>query len=205
MSSVSVSASGARSLTTTVNDPARTAASMPTKAGDCLSVSTGSLGECRVTLPASAYIEKRVSVHQDQDGKGGTKERVQESWQIVFPHGLGSMFLRATSDTSWPHLSVDVRKPEEGRTPLMEAGEVTESHSLVDLGIATVREGDYGDVYEFVDEAPSSYRSYADIDVLYRAAKAYRDGQLAFDGKGNTDLAAGKWLDDVLEKLAPQS
>lgn len=153
MSSVSMSASGARSLTTTVNDPARTAASMPTKAGDCIQVSTGSLGECRLSLPPSARIEKRVTILHDDDGKGGKKERVQESWQLVIPNGLGAMFLRASSDTAWPHLSIDVRKLEDGKTPFMEAGEVAESHSLVDLGLATVREGDYGDVYEFVTES----------------------------------------------------
>ena len=157
MSSISMSASGARSLSTTVNDPARTSASIPTKTGDCISVSTGSLGECRLSLPPSARIERRItkgttSVRQ-QDGTFKDEPVERESWQLVIPNGLGAMFLRANSDTAWPHLSVDVRKPEDGSTPFMEQGEVVETHTLVDLGLATVDEsGAYGPAYEWKSE-----------------------------------------------------
>jgi hypothetical protein len=103
-------------------------------------------------LPPSAWIEKRVSVLHDADGKGGTKERVSETWLLVIPNGLGAMFLRASNETAWPHLSVDVRAVKDDETPWLERGDVVEKHTLVDLGLATSEESEGGGfvAYEFV-------------------------------------------------------
>lgn len=152
MSSVTLSASGARSLSTTINDPAATRASMPTKAGDSIYVSAGSLGECRILLPPSARIEKRVAILNDTDGKGGTKERRQESWHLVMPHGFAGMFCKPASDTAWPHMSMDVRKWDDPH--YYEKGDVAETHDMVELGLATVAESEGGGyaIYDWKSE-----------------------------------------------------
>lgn len=148
MSSVSLSASGSRSLSTTINDPAATRASMPTKTGDGIGISGGSFEEVRILLPASARIERIVQ--SSSDGKGG--DRTMDSWQIVFPASGLTAFARPT-ETSWPHLSVDVRGYDKSKTDglhYLERGEVAESYSLVDLGIAEVTEGEFGTSYALI-------------------------------------------------------
>lgn len=65
MSSHVLDVSGARALTTTVNDPALTHVFMPAKAGDDVQVSLSSFRELRIELPANARIQRRRYVRND--------------------------------------------------------------------------------------------------------------------------------------------
>lgn len=149
MSTVSLDASGARALTSTVNDPARTAASIPTKRGDSININGGSYTEARMVLPATARIERReyVTVRDEKEIK--TTYHV-----LVVPGGSGGVFLRA-SENAWPHLTVSVKdwskekagyNAEEGKH-FTESGVLAETHTLVDLGLAetfALESGDEG-------------------------------------------------------------
>lgn len=64
MSTHNLDVSGARPLTTTLNDPARTAASCSAKAGDDVNVTVSGCRETRFVLPPNAKIERREYVRK---------------------------------------------------------------------------------------------------------------------------------------------
>lgn len=148
MSSAQLSASGARSLTSTVNDPAVTRASMPTKGGDSISVTVGSVEEFRMVLPATTRIEKREYVSTRQ--VDGEQKEVKTTYHVlVVPSSSVTAFLRA-GETMWPHITVDLKdwsKEKAGYHSgsgkhFTESGELAETFTMVGLGIAEEYEHD---------------------------------------------------------------
>jgi hypothetical protein len=113
MSSVRLSVSGQRSLTTTLNDPASTAATMPTKADDKMHLQIGNANEIRFVLPNKARIEV---IAVEKDGEIGQDRHLR----VVIPGGgahLGVFCDSPGEDEeghprpgSWPHFSMDLGK-----------------------------------------------------------------------------------------------
>src|SRR4051794_39117141 len=99
MSSVSISASGARALSTTTNDPARTFASMPTTSEDVIGLQSGGYGEATFLL-----IADRVELEQIR--------KSDVAYVRVTTSFLSGLQLRPTDKPGggWPHASLDVRK-----------------------------------------------------------------------------------------------
>lgn len=105
MSSVRISVSGQRALSTTIGDPASTTASMPTKVDDNIFLSMGSLPETQFILPLAARLER-------------VKFRDAEYLRIVLPKGNGlQVYAIQERDEDgnvpggqWPHVNVEVGK-----------------------------------------------------------------------------------------------
>ena len=100
MSSISISGSGSRSLSLTMNDKARTHAQMPTVGGekpDALQMQLG--GASAIIIPLSPLAE----IHRFTDDEG------DKHYYLVTKGGT-SVFARADS---WPHASIDARFLDE--------------------------------------------------------------------------------------------
>lgn len=114
MSSVSVSGSGQRSLSLTMNDEARTGASMPTRQGDVVTFAVGGHnGELQLVIHPGSRLE-RIENPKDPE---------QVYYRLSIPGGVsGARYVRAEgledeATDPWPHASLDVRKnPEPGYT-----------------------------------------------------------------------------------------
>lgn len=102
MSSLSLDASGSRGVSLTLNDPARTAVSIPSTKGDSATVQLGSFQEVSAYVPATARLELVRIPRQDGDG-------YDEMIRLVIPNG--SLQLRCEGgETAWPHVGVSARK-----------------------------------------------------------------------------------------------
>jgi hypothetical protein len=106
MSTHVLDASGARPLSTTVNDPAATRASVTAKGGDDVRFQIGGVREVRIGLPESARIERRRHVTKSQrlvegkvvrgdDGEFIYDEREYDSYYLVLGGGV-SVFARSS-------------------------------------------------------------------------------------------------------------
>lgn len=106
MSSLSMSGSGQRSLSMTVNNQEMTGSSMPTKPDDNVSISLGSVFDLRMIVPTNARLERIKS----KDGKS-------EYLRLVVPGSaslqlFGGIPLDPEMDrgSAWPHANVGVGK-----------------------------------------------------------------------------------------------
>jgi hypothetical protein len=130
MSSLSLSVSGARPLSTTVNDPSRTAASMPTKPGDMLSISMGTVREARIVLPAANV---RVERYKGEDGAIVQVLVMETNPEHV--HASLSVSLEALPGSGHPHGSINARKEPEDHEPFAGFIGSRELDDTIDLAI----------------------------------------------------------------------
>jgi hypothetical protein len=82
MSTHILDVSGARPLTSTLNDPAATRASVPAKQGDDVTFTIGGAKETRLVIPPGSRIQRRRYVrHQPKRADG---EIVREGGEVVY-------------------------------------------------------------------------------------------------------------------------
>jgi hypothetical protein len=101
MSSVSVDASGQRAIQTTINDPARTHASIPTKGDDDLQITVGGVGEISVLVPVGGDEEHgpKLKLVKMKDGREAIYLKING-------------YLSATAykgGSGWPHATISAR------------------------------------------------------------------------------------------------
>lgn len=132
MSSHHVSVSGSRALSTTVNDPARTSAQMPSKQGDLANVTIQSFREIDLVLPAKGVTVERF---KDEDGS------VVQVLKVKIPEGynenalVGLTVEALPGKTGYPHTSVSVRKEPDGHNPFDFYTKNRELAETIDLEI----------------------------------------------------------------------
>lgn len=107
MSSISLDVSGQRGLSSTINDPARTYASVPSKPGDSATIQLGSFDEIKAYLPKTAKFQLVRMPRED----GG----FDEFFRLVVPGNSLQLSCQAKDEENvgvWPHVAVSVRKWE---------------------------------------------------------------------------------------------
>lgn len=131
MSTHVLDVSGQRGLSVTMNDPARTGATVPAKAGDDVMVSVGNARQVRFELPPNVRIERREYVAQKQVIENGKPKRdpdgglvfedvPQQRLVLVIDGSLNSLFARVSTlpvegedpptYENTPHTSMHVKK-----------------------------------------------------------------------------------------------
>jgi hypothetical protein len=119
--------SGQRALTTTINDPARTAAQVNAKQGDDVRFQVGAAREVRIGFPAGAKVERRRYVSRsikhdeknrpvkDDQGEYVYEEKPYDSFYLVC-QGV-TVFARSSSITDAAQADADEGKPTYEPTP----------------------------------------------------------------------------------------
>lgn len=150
MSTHTLDASGQRALTSTINDPARTGATVNAKQGDDAVVTLGNYGRVEVlvpTTPGAVKLVKRVRATRvaKRDDKG---EYVRDdNRQIIYEDGFEESFVLVftsyfslsahTDDPATPHSTFRIVNLEnDPNKPLWVQGE-NESETVLDLGYGT--------------------------------------------------------------------
>lgn len=155
MSTHTLDASGARPLSTTVNDPARTTATVQAKQGDDCVVTLGNFARVEIpipTTPGAARIVTRVrSVRKAKRDDHGNhlrdenrnllyEDAVEETKVLVFDTGhlmLSAHTEKGDGYPSTPHTTCRVVNLENDQSlPLWVQGETGEDEP-VDLGFGT--------------------------------------------------------------------
>jgi hypothetical protein len=110
MSSIRLSVSGQRALTTTTNAVEATTVTLPTKVDDKASIQVGNATEIRALLPVNARLELVA-----QKNTEGVVSDTTKYVRLVVPGGGASLrlFVDAPEEGqpgSWPHFNVDLGK-----------------------------------------------------------------------------------------------
>jgi hypothetical protein len=149
MSSHALSASGRRALSTTVNDDARTSAQVPSKPGDAASLNMSGFTRIELSLGAHARIERRrytrngtvyetnVLVIERVDGEPGLTAAVAS----LQGYGVSETPSEGVA-SSWPHTSIDVRKPDGKWNPVNFGQSVEVIETLTLRGMVTSENSD---------------------------------------------------------------
>lgn len=114
MSSFSVDVSGGRAVTATLNDPARTAVSMPSKGGDHANVQLGSFEKIEIILPLNARVERRRT----------SGENPSEYVVLSVPASASMTVHCRASESGWPHGWINAGKHVQAFTESLEVIEV---------------------------------------------------------------------------------
>lgn len=155
MSTHSLDASGARPLTSTTNDPARTAATVSAKQGDDCVVTLGNYQRVEIpvpTVPGAVKLVKRVRQtrvpKRDEHGNQVRDENrhlvyedgFEDQYVLVFTHFFGlSAHTTKDAPTPTPHSTFRVVNLEKDPyAPLWVQGEL-ETETVLDLGYGIER------------------------------------------------------------------
>lgn len=135
MSSHALSVSGQRPLSSTVNDPARTAASMSSKPGDMAHVYLSAFREFHILLPSEGVEVERFK------NEDGTIIQVLKVRGRLSPDGERIQGIALQLDArpvdeghGYPHTSVNVRK-DDGKDPFESLVGSYESDDTICLDI----------------------------------------------------------------------
>jgi hypothetical protein len=135
MSSISIDASGARSLQVTLNDPETTKAWMPSKAGDDAQVVISGTGELRLELPANARLQRRR--YKVTTRRGSDAEETHDEDRLILVLSGATLFYRSSQELvpeaerkheGHPHVSAYVRRWKDKHA--LESGELVEEVEL---------------------------------------------------------------------------
>lgn len=130
MSTHNLDLSGQRAVTATMNDPARTAVSTPSKQGDDVAITVSGCREIRVLIPPGARIERREYVTRamvrdnnnvpvKKDGEYVYEDKAEERYVLVVAgriDAFGRTSVQSDGDETekviemYPHTSVVVRR-----------------------------------------------------------------------------------------------
>lgn len=103
MSSFSLDTSGSRPLSLTLNDEARTGATIPSRAGDDVRISLNGFEEVVAYLPPTAKLQLVRIPHEKDDG-------YDEMIRLVFPGQSASLTCKAAEQPYGGHVGVSARK-----------------------------------------------------------------------------------------------